>query len=119
MNQKGFTLIELVTIVALLGVISLVAYSGVNNSIKRSNEELYKAQMSNIKAAAKDWTVDNLDKLPVEDKSFYQVSLGDLKTGGYIADNLIDPKTKKELKKTIYVKITKNNNNYLYEVIDQ
>lgn len=118
MNKQGFTLIELVGVIALLGIIFLITYTEVNKSIDKSNNELYQAQLSNIKAAAQDWTVDNLDKLPENDGDSTNVTLNDLQNGGYIETNLKNSKTKEQLSTTIYVKITKKNSNYVYEVID-
>lgn len=118
MNKKGFTLIELVGIIALLGIIFLVTYTEVNKSIDKSNNELYQAQLSNIKASAQDWTADHINELPENDGDSIQVTLSELKQGGYIESNIENPKTKKQLSDTIYVKITKKNDNYLYEVID-
>lgn len=119
--NKGFTLIELIGIVALLGIIFLVAYTEVNKSIDKSNNELYQAQLSNIKASAHDWAVDNIDRLP-ENGEVTKVTLSELINGGYIesddSGNIENPKTKKPLSKDIYVKITKRANNYVYEVID-
>lgn len=123
MNNKAFTLIELVAIIALLGIIFLITYTEVNKSLEKSQTQLDKVQESNIKAATKNWTVDNLDKLPEESKRSCNVSLNTLQEGGYIG-KVMDPKAKKNEISDIYVtitKITKENNkensNYIYKVV--
>ena len=117
MNPKGFTLIELIAIIALLGVVFLVTYTEVTKSIDKSTNELYQAQLSNIKAAAQDWTVDHLDELPEADGDSINVNLSDLIDGGYIDSDIKNIATEKE-STNIYVKITRKDNNYIYEVID-
>lgn len=124
MNNKAFTLIELVAIIALLGLIFLITYTEVNKSLEKSQTQLSKVQESNIKAATKNWTVDNLDKLPEDSGQSCNVSLNTLQDGGYIG-KVMDPKAKKTEISDIYVTITKitkesnkENSNYIYKVVE-
>ena len=117
MKNKGFTLIELIAIIVLIGSIFLVIYKEINDPLEKSYEGLNNAQKSNIKAAAKDWTVDNLKKLPENDNQSCNISLTTLQNEGYIDDEIISPKTSEKMK--AYVKITKKQDNYIYKVIEK
>ena len=75
MKNKGFTLIELVAIIALLGSIFLITYTEVNQSLEKSENQLSEVQKSNIKAASQNWAVDNLNKLPKESGKSCNVNL--------------------------------------------
>lgn len=118
MNNKGFTLIELVAIIALLGMVFLLTYTEVDKSLNKNTNQLYEAQLSNIKAAAKNWAVDNLDKLPEKNKESCYVTLETLQNSGYIEADIKNPNKKIKNFPNVYVTITKNNENYVYKVID-
>ena len=64
MKKKGFTLVELIGVIILLGVLSLIAFPVVNNSIKNAKENAYKTQINEIVEAAKKWGVEHSDELP-------------------------------------------------------
>ena len=59
--KKGFTLIEVLTVIILIGVIGLIAFPAVNSMIKEARENLYNDQMEEIKLAAEKWSYDNID----------------------------------------------------------
>ena len=50
--KKGFTLVELIVVVVLLGLISVFTFPSVNKTIKNRKEALYNIQVDNIKASA-------------------------------------------------------------------
>lgn len=49
--KKGFTLIEMIGAIILLGMLSLLIIPIVNKNIKQSKEKLYIAQIEEIKLA--------------------------------------------------------------------
>ena len=58
MNNKGFTLIELVVTIALLAVISIISFVSINGVISQNKINNSEILINNIKTAAKDWLTD-------------------------------------------------------------
>ena len=69
--KKGFTLIELIGIIVILGVISFIVFPVVSSSIKNGKEKAYNEQVGRIIEAAKKWANDNTDLLPSDDEELY------------------------------------------------
>ena len=91
MNNKGFTLMEILGVITLLAILSTLIILSVNKSLKDSKETLYQQQIEEIKAAAGMWRTDNIENTP--DNDYCIVSLQQLKDEGYIKGDIINPKT--------------------------
>lgn len=59
MNKRGFTLIELVTVIALLGIISIIAFVSIFKVIGESKVSNCENLLLSIKSAAKEYASDN------------------------------------------------------------
>ena len=59
MNNKGFTLIELVATIALLAVISLISFVSINTVIDKSKVSNCENLIKSIKNASKEYVSDN------------------------------------------------------------
>ncbi|NLM63382.1 MAG: DUF5011 domain-containing protein, partial [Mollicutes bacterium] len=117
-KKKGFSLVELLAVIFVMGIISIIAIPTIDKAIKQSREELYKVQINNIITATKNWSSKNFILLPEEDGELITLTLGQLKIGGFIDENIQDPKTKKPFPNDLEITIKKVGNNYKYEVID-
>ena len=53
MKNKGFTLVEMITVIALLAIIGMISIPVVEGVIKRSKDRVYEAQLEEIKSRAK------------------------------------------------------------------
>ncbi len=104
--KKGFTLIETLAVLIILGLLMLFTYTKVSNSIDKSEDTLKEAQISNIKAASQNWVTDNIDLLPEDGKS-KNIGLKDL-------EKYID--TSEIKNKDVCVVITKKDDNFIYDV---
>lgn len=112
-NRKGFTLAELLGVLAILAVITMITVPLVNNYIKSSKEKAYDAQVETIKNAAKEWFVVNSTSVEFEDNLFL-INIDDLKESEYLSsDDIVNPITKENIEGCI--RITNNNNVYSYE----
>ena len=113
MNKKGFTLVELLAVIVLLGLIALIASPAITGIIKKSKESLSNSQKQSIEMSAKNWATDNMDKLPTNGKCI-NVRLATLQSGGYADLEIKDPKTGNVLQ--VVVKITRKDKQLIYEV---
>lgn len=59
MNNKGFTLVELVATIALLAVIAIISFVSINEVVNQSRVNDCENLLLNIKSAAKEYTSDN------------------------------------------------------------
>lgn len=116
MQNKGFTLVELLTVMALLSIIALIVYPTVEDYVSGSKDKAYNTQIDNIEAAAKNWAADNTTKLPNEGVT-YTLTLGTLVSGSYI-DDVQNPKTKTNFPTTLQIKITNDNGAFIYKVVE-
>ena len=118
MKNKGFTLIELITVIVLLGIIASIIVPKINDSIIESKNELASVQMKNIKEAARSWAADNIFVTPKPGETIY-ITLGDLKNGGYIDEDVINPLTKEKYPDDMIIKIIAGENGKISIEIDE
>ena len=112
MNNKGFTLVELLGVITLISLIALIIVPAVSKTINKGADASDKQVIENIKLAAENWALDNKEKLPGS------VTVGELKNGGYIDRDLKVPSTKKNINDSSCVSIMPINQNskiYKYE----
>lgn len=116
--KKGFTLIEMIAIVVLLGILGLIAVVSIDKILKENQERAYNIQVQNIIDGAKLWANENVFQLPQNDGEFVIITLGELKNKGYIKDDITNPITNEQFNNNMQLKITVNNNNYNYEIVE-
>ena len=114
MNKKGFTLVELLAVIVLLGLVALIAAPAITGIIKKSKDSLSDSQKTSIELSAKNWATDNMLKLPKHDGQCICVSLRTLQAGGYADLEVKDPKTGDPM--DVIVTITRDEKMLLYEV---
>lgn len=90
-KKQGFTLIELLGVIILIGIIGLIAIPSITTLIKNSKERLYDSQVLIIESKAKDWSIENVDKL--SETRCTCLSLEELISSGYIEQSeIVDPR---------------------------
>ena len=52
MNKKGFTLMELLAVIALIGILGSVGFGVYTNVLNRSRQKVYESKVSQIETAA-------------------------------------------------------------------
>ncbi len=87
MNKKGFTLVELIGVVVILGLIALVAFPSLLNQINSSKKQISDSQKELIIAATKNYVEEN--KNEYANKNFFVVDVDVLAEKNYIDKKLI------------------------------
>ena len=83
MNNKGFTLVEILATIAILGILSGIVIGGVQKYIEKSRQQAYDTLASSSVDATKEYVMDH--------PGVKQVYFDDLLEGNYI-DNISNPK---------------------------
>ena len=95
MDNRGFTLVELIATISLLAIISIVSFVSINEVVKQRKINDCENIVSNIKSAAKEYASDKRYDM------FSNVNLhltGDmLISNNYLTGPVINPFTNKEI----------------------
>lgn len=116
--KNGFTLIEIIGIIILLGVIGLLVYPTIMRIIGDSKEDLYKKNVSEIERLAANWASINESKLPTMDEMGYYIKIEVLKNEGFIEEDIINPKTEEPMLGCVGITYDKPKDKYTYKYYD-
>lgn len=115
--KRGFTLVELLAVITLLGLLSLIVVPVVEKLIKDSEEQLYQTQINNIELGAKSWASKNVFNLP--ESGYIDKTICELERDGFLEMDIKNPKTDERFYKDSYVRITKTDYGFEYEYIEE
>ncbi len=115
MKKKGFTLIELMGVLIILGILSVIAIPTITKAIHNSREKAYEDQVGIIMAASKNWSADHIRDLPTEDGASIAVTIRELQEDGFLEVNIQNPKTQEPFNTSSYVTISRYGDRYNYE----
>lgn len=113
--KKGFTLVELLGVIVLLGVIATIVVTIVDKTLKDSRNNAYDIQINNIIEDTKNYFVDNSNYLPSLGNS-YTVTLKILRENGYVTEDIISPISKNKFSENTTIVVTNTNEGYKYSV---
>lgn len=112
--KKGFTLIELICVITILGLIALIAIPTVNTMINSSKEKALQEQINLIEKTAKNYMTRNYNALPSRDGGSSCVSIEQMKQAGFLSDEDIKNPTDEAKTLTGSVKVVWEKNKYTY-----
>lgn len=107
-NKKAFTLVELLSILVVLGLIVLVTFPNIITSIQKTTGKEYKRFLKDVELVAERYVEGNMDKLNLEEPGDVEfIELGEMVDAGYLNKKLINPKTEKaiDLRTTVLVAV--------------
>lgn len=117
--KKGFTLVELLVVIALLGIIAVMVTTSVIGIMNRSRSSLSESQISTLEKAAEQWGTINPDKMPL-DNSIYEVDIETLADEGYIdSADLENPKDGSQLCGVVEISYDTSKNQYRYNFVEK
>ena len=114
--KKGFTLIEILAAIVILGIIGLIAFPTVNSIINNNKEKLYQSQLEEIKLSAEKWAYQNMKILPTDENSTITLTIAELKKAGLLQLDFRNPKTGELFPNDMALIITFKNNKYVYTI---
>ena len=86
MNKKGFTMVELLVTIIILGILTTLAYFGVSTILNRGSNSYYNSQEEMLVLAGREYFADYREKLPKDIGKTASVTLDTL-----IKESYIDP----------------------------
>ena len=119
-KAKGFTMIELLAIMVILGVISAIGITAITRMVEKSKKDYFSQQEEMMIIAAQSYMQENKSELPKYIGQQKKVSLEDLIKTNYIKDKIVDQNKEPCDKTKSYVTVYKSSqtnykyNGYLY-----
>jgi len=111
--KKGFTLIEMLSVIVVLGIIALIAFPAVDSAIKDSRQKAYNQNVEFIEEVAITYSVTNDLGYSEEYKT---LSLDTLKDAGLLKDeDIINPKDGSVMSGCVLYKWVVSSNQYYFE----
>lgn len=81
-NRKGFTLVELLAVIVILGIIALIAVPNVLGTLNKSKGKLSQVQKETILSACKNYVTANVGAM--NDDAPNEISIDALHSGGFL-----------------------------------
>lgn len=117
MKDNGFTLAELLGVIAILGIIALITVPAIDRSINQGKDDLYKTQIEQLKKGGEDYYTKHLSEMPKEIDKTACKTIAELQKEGYLPLDIKNPKTDKNFLPTTKVCIKKiTDMEFSYEV---
>lgn len=116
MNKtKGFTLVELLAVVIVIGLISAISVPVVRNITKDARQKGLEKQISVLLESTKNWAVTNSETLPKSNSSIL-VKINTLKKEGFLENKkIVNPVDNKEMTGCIEVSYDTEYKQYEYK----
>ena len=120
MNNKGFTLIEVLSVLVIISIVLVVAVKNISNTVSLSKDESYKIMKKNIILASNTYinvcTTGIIDcDFSFESNNHFSAKV--LKEKGYFK-NLISPIDNKNLEDCLIINAKKENGVIIAEIED-
>ena len=115
MNNKAFTLVELLAVIAILSVLVLLVLPNITNSVNNHSNKTDKLVLSMIKDAAKLYVEDNKKKFEENPYDYSCITLTELVDKEYLKKGI--EMSGEDITNTKSIKVT-NNDGFNYELVN-
>lgn len=103
--KKGFTLIEVLAVIVVLGLLMMLTVPNVLNQIARNNEKTKAAMNKIINTAVELYLDDNSDDYPKNVNDVYCIKLEKLVNEGYLVEPILNPVDNTEYSLDDYIEV--------------
>ena len=118
MNKKGFTLIELISVIAIMGLLLTMVTPKLMENFNDKKSRLYDATIEEIKRLSGLYLTDNPDLYSdISNKGYINITIDMICERNYVSCPINNPKDNSDIDG--YVKVTYINDNYIYEFIEE
>lgn len=120
MKEKGFTLVELLGVIVILGLLTIVTVPPLLNQIKKSKDKLSSATIKILSAATEQHIDEHPSSYPIKTGNVYCITLKTLTDYGHLKSPILDASSGDEVNETTNsMKVTINGlNNYKIELVE-
>lgn len=118
MNKKGLTLIELLAVLAVIGMISLLVFPLITQHLSKTRSQIDDATKMSIVESSKLYVEDHIGETLFINKNSEQIRLIDLVEAGYLQESIRNVITRTDYKldtSKIVVTRTGNYPTYTYD----
>lgn len=108
-SKKGFTLVELLGIVAIIATILAFVVPSVIGMLKRDDEKEYQRFLTDISLATESYVQLNIGNYPnlAITNGTYTITMQELIENGYIKSNMVNPKTDQKISSSDIIRVTR------------
>jgi prepilin-type N-terminal cleavage/methylation domain-containing protein len=86
--RRGFTLVELLAVIVILGILSMIGIASVSKLISKSKQTYLEQQEKNISMAAESYLQANTNAKPKSIGDSVNLSIKDLKSSNYLKEDI-------------------------------
>ncbi len=113
---KGFTLVELIGVVVILGLITLIALPPILNSVRKTKGQISDASQKILYSAAEVYVSENTNSYPRTDGNTYCITIGSLVSSNLLPTKVYDAVTGEEISQDNIVEVTVSQGQYSYSL---
>ena len=117
-DKKGFTLIEILAVVTIIGLLFILVIPKITNSLKNKKSDIDKTTNNIVTLAAKNYVNSNISNFSKEDNNVFCLPISTLTKKGYLESPVKNMTDDKDITNSKSVKITYDDG-FKYEIVDK